>query len=191
MVKRVQYQAVVIGVSAGGLATLDKILPNLTKDFTPSVLIVQHIATAMKNYMVEHFRPLCAMKVKEGIDKVAIEPSTIYFAPPNYHILVEQEKTLALSTTEKVNYSRPSIDVLFDSAARVYCERLIGIILTGASSDGAEGIAMVKEAGGLTIVQDPETAEVIDMPEAALAKTEVDHILPPQDIAPFLMSLGK
>lgn len=185
-----KYNAVVVGVSAGGIAALEKILPLFAENFTLPVLIVQHIAAGGGNYMVEHFRSSCNLAVKEAQDKALIEPGTIYFAPANYHLLVEQQKTMALSTEAKVNYSRPSIDVLFESAADAYCRNLIGVILTGANADGAAGLAAVKKRGGLAIVQSPETAEIDTMPKAAIAAAEVNHILPLTEIAPFLIKLA-
>lgn len=185
-----KYQAVVVGVSAGGISALDKILPCFRSDCRASVLVVQHMAADSSNYLVEHFAGRCGLRVKEADDKEKIEPGTIYFAPPNYHLLVERQKSLALSTEEKVHYSRPSVDVLFETAAEAYCEKLVGVILTGANADGSSGLAVVKSLGGLTIVQSPETAQAEVMPKAALAKTDVEKILPLDKIGPFLVSLS-
>ncbi len=185
-----EFDAVVIGVSAGGIAALERILSVLEKNFNAAVIIVQHMAVGGGNYLVEHFNKSSALEVKEARDKFDIEPGTIYFAPANYHLLIEPQKTLALSTAEKVNYSRPSIDVLFQSAADAYCRKLIGVILTGANADGAAGLATIKKRGGLTIVQAPETAEVATMPNAAIAACRVDHILPLEKIGQFLMKLA-
>ncbi len=185
-----KYQAVVIGVSAGGIAALEKILPNVKKDCTFSIMIVQHITADGGNYLVEHFSSCCSLPVIGAEDKQIIEPCTIYFAPANYHLLVERQKSLALSIEAKVNYSRPSIDVLFETAAEAYCHRLVGVVLTGANADGAAGLAKVKEMGGLTIVQSPETAEVATMPLAALKSTKVDHVLKLSEIGSFLSDLN-
>lgn len=184
-----KYDAVVIGVSAGGIAALDVILPALTSGFCAAVLIVQHMAADGGDFLIEHFGNICGLPVMEAVDKEEVRSSTIYFAPANYHLLVERQKTMALSTEAKVNFSRPSIDVLFSSAADAYCRRLAGIILTGANHDGAAGLADVKSRGGFTIVQSPETAEVPIMPESALAATRVDKILPLWEIGPFLLEL--
>lgn len=184
-----KYQAVVIGVSAGGIAALENILPAFPKACRLSILIVQHMAAGGGNYLVEHFASCCSLPVREPMDKEKIEPGTIYFAPADYHLLVEQQKTMALSTEAKVNYSRPAIDVLFNTAAEAYCEKLIGVVLTGANSDGAAGLAKVHMLGGLTIVQSPETAEVDTMPKAAIKAAKVDHVLPLAEIGPFLVSL--
>ena len=123
-------------------------------------------------------------------DKQIIEPGTIYFAPANYHLLVERQKSFALSVEAKVNYSRPSIDVLFETAAEAYCRQLVGVVLTGANADGAAGLARVKELGGLTVVQSPDTAEVATMPLAAIKSTQVDHALQLSEIGSFLNDLN-
>jgi two-component system, chemotaxis family, protein-glutamate methylesterase/glutaminase len=185
-----KYQAVVIGVSAGGINALEKILPHIKKECTLSIMIVQHIAADGGNYLVEHFSSCCSLPVIGAVDKQKIEPGTIYFAPANYHLLVERQKSLALSIDAKVNYSRPSIDVLFKTAAEAYCQHLVGVVLTGANADGAAGLARVKELGGLTVVQSPETAEVATMPLAAIKSTQVDHVLKLNEIAPFLSILN-
>lgn len=185
------YQAVTIGVSAGGLNALEVIFKELEDDFNLPILIVQHISPSSDNYLPVHFNARFPFNFKEADDKEPIEHGTIYFAPPNYHLLVECDRHLALSTEARVNFSRPSIDVLFDSAADVYREHLIGLVLTGASSDGAAGLAKIKHFGGLTIVQDPTTAEAMAMPQAAIQATEVDHILPLTKIGSFLNSLPR
>jgi two-component system chemotaxis response regulator CheB len=110
----------------------------------------------------------------------------VYVAPANYHLLVEEDQTLSMTVGEKVNFARPSIDVLFETAADVFSAGLIGIILTGAGTDGSKGMKSIKESGGLTIVQDPGTAESDAMPKAAIAITVIDHILPLPEIGPFL-----
>ena len=184
-----RYEAVVIGVSAGGLAALDRILPALHSDFCLPILIVQHIGADSDSYLPTQFDVRCSMKVKEAEDKEPIQRGRIYFAPPNYHIMVEPDRCIALSIDEKVNYSRPSIDVLFETAAITYRQKLIGVVLTGANHDGARGLARIKQYGGLTIVQDPDSAEVDTMPRAALEATEVDKVLPLHDIASLLNKL--
>jgi len=183
------YEAVVIGVSAGGLTALDRILPQLPRDFCVPILIVQHIGADSESYLPTHFDVRCAMKVKEAEDKERIQRGKIYFAPPNYHLMVEHDHCIALSIDAKVNYSRPSIDVLFETAAITYRQKLIGVVLTGANHDGARGLARIKQYGGLTIVQDPDTAEVDTMPRAAMEATDVDKVLPLNDIASFLNKL--
>jgi len=184
------YKAIVIGVSAGGLAALGKILPRLPADYQLPLIIVQHISPDADNYMISHFDSNTAIKVKEADEKELIKPGVAYFAPPNYHLLIETDFTFSLSVEERVNFSRPSIDVLFESAIDVWRPDLIGILLTGASSDGSKGLRMIKECGGLTIVQDPKEAEVPVMPEAAINLTKVDKVLKLDAIADFLASLN-
>jgi len=185
-----RYQAVVIGVSAGGIAALTHILPKLDTNFHLPVLIVQHIGADAQNYLAEHFGQKCQLRVLEARDKEPIENGHIYFAPPNYHMLIETDKTIVLSTDAKINFSRPSIDALFETAAEVYCDSLVGLILTGANSDGAVGLAKITSFGGTTIVQSPETAEVDTMPLAAISHTSVDHIIPLVEISSLLMALS-
>jgi len=185
------YKAVVVGVSAGGMSALGEILPRLPDDFPVPVIIVQHISPQSDNYMIRHFNNLSKITVKEADEKEAILPGHAYFAPPNYHLLVEEDQTFSLSVENRVNFSRPSIDVLFESAIDAWYSSLIGIILTGANNDGSKGLKKIKDFGGLTIVQDPKTAEVSAMPDSAIKLFKPDHILKLKDIAPFLVSLFK
>lgn len=189
MIKSGVYEAVAIGVSAGGIAALEKILPCFAPDCGLAILVVQHMSPGGGHYLVEHFSAACDLPVKEAGDKEKIESGTIYFAPADYHLLVEKEKTFALSAEAKINYCRPSIDVLFETAAEAYARTLAGVILTGANSDGAGGLARVKQLGGLSIVQSPETAEVDTMPRAAMEAVQVDYVLALADIGPFLAAL--
>lgn len=183
------YDAVVIGVSAGGLAAMEKILPVLDPAIPVPLFIVQHVSPDSENYMPLHFDRRSKLHVKEGEDKEVPEKGTVYFAPPNYHLMVELEKTLALSVDARVNFSRPSIDVLFETAAEAYGDKLVGIILTGANSDGARGLAKIKRFGGLVVVQSPETAEADAMPLAALELVQADHVVPLDDMGEFLNTL--
>ena len=162
-------QAVVIGASAGGVQALSQVLPAMPSDFPVPVLVVVHIPPRRDNALVNLFAGKCRIPVKEAEDKEPLEPGIIYFAPPDYHLLVEANGTLALSSDEPVNHSRPAIDVLFESAADAFGTGLAGIVLTGANSDGAEGLRAICAAGGHGIVQDPVSAEVDTMPRAALA----------------------
>ncbi|TKB48614.1 chemotaxis protein CheB [Ferrimonas sediminicola] len=184
------YQAVVIGVSAGGMAALERVLPRLAADFSLPVLIVQHVGPVSDSYLPIHFSMRCALPVYEAEDKQPIEAGAIYFAPPNYHLMVERTHTLALSTDDRVNFSRPAVDVLFDTAADAYGPGLVGVILTGSNSDGAAGMARIKRRGGLLVVQTPESAEAPQMPLAVLERVEVDHQLPLSEIGHFLNSLS-
>lgn len=189
-VSKHSYEAIVVGVSAGGLGALAEVLPKFDKDMTLPVMIVQHQSHDSDDFLVRYFDDLCWQSVREVEDKMPVESGTIYFAPVNYHLLVEPDKTLSLSTEARVNYSRPSIDVLFESAADTYTDRLVGIILTGANIDGTNGAARIKELGGLIIVQDPETAEAEAMPRSAIKQVQVDHILPLNRIGDFVNSLN-
>jgi len=186
-----KYSAVVIGVSAGGMNALGQILPVLPKEFPLPVIIVQHISPQSDTYMIQHFNRHSNITVKEADEKELIKPGVAYFAPPNYHLLIEEDHSFSLSTEERVNYSRPSVDVLFESAIDAYCSRLIGIILTGANNDGSKGLQKIKACGGLAIVQEPSTAEVSAMPEAAIKLSKVDHILKLEEIGPLLVKLSK
>ncbi len=181
-----KFEAVVIGVSAGGLEALDKILPKLLDRFPVPVLIVQHLSPDSDDFLSKRFERRCKNNVKEAEDKDTLTPGTIYFAPPNYHLLVEPDKSLALSVDPRVNFSRPSIDVLFETAAEAFLDKLIGVILTGSNEDGANGLAAVKEHGGLTIVQDPQTAVAEQMPMAALKTTKADYVVALHEVAALL-----
>jgi len=189
--KKMNYNAIVIGVSAGGISALSTILPQLPGNFPLPVIIVQHISPNTDNFMVNHFNHICQLKVKEADEKESIQPGTVYFAPPNYHLLVETDFTFSLSVEERVNFSRPSIDVLFESAADAWHTGLIGIILTGASTDGSKGMRIIKKRGGYTIAQDPQEAEVPVMPEAAIKIGGVDRKMTLSEITTFLLNLQK
>ncbi|MBI2876293.1 MAG: chemotaxis protein CheB, partial [Candidatus Tectomicrobia bacterium] len=152
------------------------------------VAVAQHRQKGSDDTLAMLLQRFTVLSVGEAEDKEAILPGHIYLAPPDYHLLVE-EGHFSLSTEAPVWYARPSIDLLFESAADAYAERVIGVILTGASPDGARGLARIKERGGLAIVQDPATAESRIMPEAAIAATEIDQILPLEAIGPFLAGL--
>jgi two-component system, chemotaxis family, protein-glutamate methylesterase/glutaminase len=184
--ERLPYEAIVIGSSAGGLDALGVFLPLLHSGLPVPILIVQHISASSDSFMVTYFDRICGLRVKEGEEKEQLAGGTVYFAPPDYHLLVEADKTISLSNEEKVNYSRPSIDVLFETASWAYGKHLIGIILTGANWDGAAGCELIKNNGGLTIVQDPKTASVPRMPEAVIERFKPDHVLPLVDIAALI-----
>jgi two-component system chemotaxis response regulator CheB len=180
------YAAVVIGVSAGGLNALSTIFSHLATDFMMSVIVVQHTHSTSDDFLPRHLNEMCSLRVKQADEKEIIQPGAIYIAPVNYHLLIETDKTFSLSVDELVNFARPSIDVLFESAADAYGSRLVGMILTGANVDGSYGLKVIKEVGGLAIVQDPDTAEAAAMPRAAMAAAAIDHILPLEKISPFL-----
>jgi two-component system chemotaxis response regulator CheB len=185
-----QYEAIVIGVSAGGMNALGEILPLLPDDFALPIIIVQHMDPNSRDYLSNHLNRICKIQVKEAEDKESIMDGIAYIAPANYHLLVEEDRTLSLSVDDLVNYSRPSIDVMFETAADVYKRKLVGVVLTGANADGSKGLAKIKTLGGLAIVQDPATAHVDYMPKAAIATTRVDHILTLEEIANLLKKLS-
>ena len=185
-----RFEAIVIGGSAGAMTALSTLLPCFPKEYRTPVIIVLHLHPRQDHYFLEHFDKLCALKVKEADEKENIQAGTVYFAPPNYHLLIENNRTFSLSTEEKVNYSRPSIDVLFESAANVYGPRLAAIILTGANNDGAEGLRLIKEKGGLAIVQDPQSAESSYMPGAALQAVQPDFVFGLAEIGRWLAESG-
>lgn len=183
------YKAVVMGVSFGGLSALKTIIPQLPADFPVPIMVVQHHDRHADDFLASFLNNLSALQVKVAEEKEKATGGFVYLAPANYHLLVEDDTTLSLSLDEKINYARPSVDVLFESAADVYGARLIGIILTGANKDGSKGLRCIQKCGGLTIVQDPVTAEAANMPEAAIAATTVDHIVDLNAVAPLLISL--
>ncbi len=183
--------AVVIGASAGALEALTAILPGLPADYRLPVLVVVHVPPDKKSILAELFQAKCRVQVREAEDKEPICPGTVYFAPPDYHLLVETDKSLSLSTDEPVLYSRPSLDVLFESAADAYGSALIAIVLTGANEDGAQGLKAISEAGGRAIVQRPRAAYASAMPEAAIAACPQAEILSLEEIASYLQNIGK
>jgi two-component system chemotaxis response regulator CheB len=184
-------EAVVIGVSAGALEALSAILPFLPSDYALPVIIVVHVPPDKKSVLAELFGAKCGIKVREAEDKEPISGGTVYFAPPDYHLLVETGKSLSLSSDEPVLYSRPSVDVLFESAADAYGPSLIAIVLTGANPDGAKGLKAVTNAGGTAIVQSPAGAYASAMPEAAIAACPEAQILSLKDIAIYLLDVEK
>jgi two-component system chemotaxis response regulator CheB len=182
-----RVDAIVIGASAGGIEALSVLLPALPPQLSVPVFAVLHLPREHRSLLTQIFQPKCARPVLEAQDKEPIAAGVIYFAPPDYHLLIDDGPQLALSADEPVNFSRPSIDVLFESAAEQYGSRLAAILLTGANQDGAHGLAAVQQAGGVVIVQDPEEAQVPTMIEAALSRTQDPWILPLAGIA-LLMS---
>jgi two-component system, chemotaxis family, protein-glutamate methylesterase/glutaminase len=184
-------EAVVIGASAGALEALSVILPALPAQFRLPVMIVVHMPPDRRSVLAELFQAKCRITVQEAEDKEPIKDGTVYFAPPDYHLLVEANKCLSLSADEPVHYSRPSIDVLFESAADAYGPALIGVILSGANEDGAVGLRAVAEAGGSAIVQSSVGAYATAMPEAAKAKCPSARVLSPSEIAAYLENAAR
>ncbi|MFC3443405.1 chemotaxis protein CheB [Sphingobium rhizovicinum] len=182
-------EAVAIGASAGAVQALLHILPALPADTPVPILIVVHVPPDRSNALVTLFQDRCRLRVKEAEDKEAIAHGTVYFAPSDYHLLVEAERTLALSSDEPVNHSRPAIDVLLETAADAFGPALTAIIMTGANHDGADGVRAVAAAGGVVIVEDPATAQVPTMPTAALAACPSARVMPLNDILAYLVGL--
>jgi two-component system, chemotaxis family, protein-glutamate methylesterase/glutaminase len=184
-----RIQAVAIGASAGGVEALGVLLRGLPEGFLPSLLVVLHLPPDRPSLLPELLQARCRLPVREALDKEQMRPGCVYLAPPDYHLLVEKEGTLALSHDPPVAFSRPSIDVLFESAAEALGPALLGVVLTGANSDGAEGLKAIREAGGHAWVQSPEDAQAEAMPAAALERAGADLVLPLADLAERLTHL--
>ncbi len=184
------YEAVVIGASAGGIVALKVILSSLPAFFPLPIAIVQHRDERGGSFMAEYFNRMSRVRVTEAEDKEPLCAGHAYLAPAGYHLLIEPDRSFSLSVDARVNYSCPSVDVLFESAADAFAESLIGIVLTGANADGAQGLKAVKARGGLAIVQDPESAQARAMPCAALEATTVDYVVDLNRIAPLLVQLS-
>ena len=182
--------AIVIGASAGGVEALLELLPALRPGLDVPVLVVLHLPRKRPSLLTGLFAPRCALPVREAADNEPVRGGTIYFAPPDYHLLVDRGPRLALSDDDLVHFSRPSIDVLFESAADVYRQQLVGIVLTGASADGAAGLRAVRRRGGVTFVQRPDTAYCPVMPASAAPHCEPGHVLPLAAIAQQLAALA-
>jgi two-component system chemotaxis response regulator CheB len=185
-----RVDAVVIGASAGGIEALTALLPALSPGLRPPVFIVLHLPRDKPSVLVEIFERKCAVPVREAEDKETVAPGTVYFAPADYHLLVDRGPQISLSADDPVHHSRPSIDVLFESAAEIYGDRLLGIILTGANEDGASGLAAIHDAGGVTVVQSPQTARAPHMVLSALKLRPADWVLPLDEIAEMLGTLN-
>ncbi|CAK9889557.1 MULTISPECIES: chemotaxis protein CheB [Pseudomonas] len=182
-------QAIALGASAGGVSALLAVFHSLPPAFRIPLLCVLHLPDDRQSHLAEVFARRLQRPVHEARDKEDIVPGTIYVAGPGYHLSVERDYSLSLSQEERVHFSRPSIDFLFESAADAYGPGLLGVLLTGANEDGARGLASIKRQGGRTIVQDPQEAQVSTMPRAALALHRPDYILPLNGIGQLLASL--
>jgi two-component system, chemotaxis family, protein-glutamate methylesterase/glutaminase len=185
-----RVDAVVVGASAGGIEALSVLLPALPPAARAAVFVVVHLPRDRPSLLAQIFAKRCPLPVREAEDKERVTPGTVYFAPSNYHLLLDHGPQMALSADDPVHHSRPSIDVLFESAADVYRERLMGIILTGANEDGADGLAAVHDGGGITVVQEPATARSPQMVLSALKRQPADHVLPLAGIAALLATLN-
>lgn len=184
-----QYRAVVIGVSTGGVAALKLILGALPADFSVPILVTTHITPDADDGLAVLLNTLCAIHVKEADEQESVSSGTVYLAPANYHMLVEREGNIALSIDPPVNYARPSVDVLFDSAAEVYGAALIGVIMTGAGNDGSKGLLNIQKKGGVTIIQDPADAEMDAMPKSAMQLLKADYVVPLKQLPTLLLRL--
>ncbi len=184
-----KYELIVLGCSMGGMAAMEEIFSVLPADFPVPIVVAQHryrtSGEALPSFLRRHSR----LMIVDALDKQWVRPGNVYLAPADYHLLVDRDGELSLSVDAAVAYSRPSIDVLFESAADAYYAGTVAVILTGANADGARGVKRIKERGGFVVVQDPKTAESPEMPSAAIAATRVDRILPLDRIGPFLVEL--
>lgn len=184
-----EIDAVIIGGSAGGLEAMLRILSALPAGYRLPLIALLHLPGNGDSKLAEVLGARLAIPVEEAVDKAHIMPGTLYIAPGGYHLLVEQDHSFALSCEAPVHYSRPSIDVLMESAADAWGPRLAGILLTGANDDGAEGLARIGEHGGLTVVQDPHEAAIPTMPRAAMKRRAPDLVLPLDRIRALLLEL--
>lgn len=187
---RARFRAVVLGVSSGGVAALKQLLPALPANFSLPLLVVTHLGPEAGDGLARLLDELAALCVKEADEGELARAGVVYLAPANYHLLIESDGRLALSAEAAVNFARPSIDVLFESAAASLGAAVIGVILTGAADDGARGLARIKERGGYTIVQDPADAAVDSMPRSALALRRADQVVSLQQLSPLLLQLA-
>ncbi len=179
-----------IGGSAGSLDVLFKFLPTLDPNLNFPLILVVHRKSGKEELLTQLLASKTQLKVKEAQEKEVLESGTLYIAPPGYHLLIEKDHTLSLDSSEKINFSRPSIDVSFESAAAIYGSGTIGLLLSGANADGTQGLKCIQEKGGFCIVQDPTTAKVPFMPLHASTMLTVDRVLKPQQMAQFINSLN-
>jgi two-component system, chemotaxis family, protein-glutamate methylesterase/glutaminase len=186
----VAYSVVAIGTSWGGLAALTKLLGDLPTDFGIPVVVVQHRSKDSERLLVQLLQDATDLKVCEIEDKDPLTPGTVHVAPANYHVLIEDGHA-SLTIEEPVRFSRPSIDVMFSSAADTYGAAAIGVVLTGANEDGARGLAHIVKRGGLALVQDPKTAEIPIMPQAAIRVVPTAEVLPLETLGSRLIALSR
>lgn len=187
--KVTDYSIILIGGSAGALEVIFNLLPEIKPSLqTPIILIIHRLKTS-KDTLAELLAIKTNLQVKEPDDKEPIQPGTIYLAPADYHLLIEKDHTISLDNSEKVNHSRPSIDVTFESAAEVYGKNVLGIILSGANADGAAGAQAIKDTGGGIIIQNPSTATMSYMPMKAMEYLNTSDNVSPEDIVSCINSL--
>ncbi|MBC8112212.1 MAG: chemotaxis protein CheB [Verrucomicrobia bacterium] len=186
-----QYKAVVIGGSAGSFQVINKILAALPKDFELPVILCLHRLKHVRHGFVEALNIKSTKEITEPEDKETIKKGQIYLAPANYHLLLELGNHFALSTDEMVNNSRPAIDLTMETAAYVYKNKLVGVLLSGANKDGAWGMKRIKDRGGLTVIQDPKECMIDTMPVAAQKLTQIDYTLSVEHLCEFFKELDK
>ena len=184
------YELLIIGGSAGSLDVLIQLLPALRKDLPLAIVIVQH-RKAGESLLADLLSDKTSWLVKEAEEKDVIEKGTVYIAPSDYHLLIEKDKSFSLDFSEKLHYSRPAIDVSFETAADAYGASAVGVLLSGANADGAAGLKKIKEGGGLTIVQDPSEAMIAYMPEQAIQVFQPDYIAGTNEIANIINKLNR
>jgi two-component system, chemotaxis family, protein-glutamate methylesterase/glutaminase len=187
---RPSIKAVVIGGSAGALQGLSILLQGLPANYDLPIFITVHVPSGRKSVLAEVLQSKCQIKVREAQDKEPISVGNAYVAPPDYHLLVEKDGTLALSSDEPIFYSRPALDVLFESAADAYGPAVVGVVLSGASGDGAKGLQSIEQAGGVAIIENPDTAYASIMPQAALNACSGAKIFSLDQLAEYLKSLS-
>ena len=181
---------VLIGGSAGSLKVLLTFLPDLKKDLSFPIVIVLHRKSSSDSVLVELLKTKTPLTVVEPEEKTALENAKIYLAPPDYHLLIEKDHSISLDFSEKLNFSRPSIDISFISASEIYHDKVMAILLSGANADGVAGLKYIKANNGMAVVQKPETAEVDYMPLKAVERVELDFILDPREMADFINKLN-
>lgn len=182
-------EVIVIGGSAGSLDVILKLIPALRPRLPVAIIIITHRKASSEEILVDLLNAKSTWPVREAEEKDPITPNTIYIAPTDYHLLIEQDRSFSLDVSEKINYSRPSIDITFESAAEVYGPSVLGILLSGANADGVKGLQYIKARGGLCIVQDPDTADVDYMPRQAIEQVKVDKVLPADQLADYINKL--
>lgn len=189
--ERVPYRVVVMGVSTGGVRALEEVLGALPAQFPLPILIVQHMGPSAGGGLALLLDHQCRIRVKEADEEELMMPGSVYLAPANYHLLVETDGSLSLSNDGPVNFARPSVDVLFESAAAAFGRGVIGVVLTGAGCDGGFGVRSIKHKGGLVVVQDPADAEAATMPEFALSLVAADHVVTLEELPGLLQKLAE
>lgn len=181
-----KFTIVALAASAGGLEALSEVLSHLPSDFSASIVVVQHLAPGRISLLADILGRRTSLAVKQAEEGAQLHPGVVFIAPPDRHLLINRDGTLGLSDSTQVNFSRPSADRLFESVANHFKERAIAVVLTGSGHDGAQGIQVVKQMGGVVIAQDEATADYFNMPKAAIATGQVDWILPLNQIAAAL-----